>query len=672
MGLRYRIPFRDCKNTSYEVRIYRNGYTGEVKELDGAPSCFVVSGTDEDFIYTPIRTSTATISVLDSDLLLDLYSINNQYAPVKFYKEGVLEWTGYIKPEQFTQPYVPTAQNVSVECVSALATLEHIEYKELQPGIGVVSMWELMKHLVISAKGEYRGVFIPWVYGETSGMSGNVFERITLIENNFIKEEMNLLEVLEAVCKFFNWTIYDIGGYLYFVDADWKGTYRVYDEALEDYTETSGGLVLIQDIGYNGSDSNTLDVVPGYNKASVKSLNHVFDDVVKDEEYDILESYNDDYLVKTYEGSDGPYASRKKFLKPMLWKLYAYYNDGSIMPESVLDSFDNGTINNVFGGVLMSEANYKCVKVGDATPDEGVTDFDYVDSVQVRVSADGSFNGGIGLMPVLAMEGENAVYADCAISIDASIEAFFDREMAGPGYAKGNGERNLMMEVSCGSKWYNGTSWVDVYAALYAEVDDTGKIKSNRTPYTPYKNLSGYVIPMDFFIGKPKITIFAPTWLNNDGTGINTGIKIRNLKFGYAKKEGVIDEGENGDRVYENIVNESYMSEAEEIEFDISSYNKDGASFSKAILNGRWLTNNIYCKVVEEMVRPEELMIRRIVNRYGVTKIKLTEAIWMTDAITPITILTERTQPGKTFRMTSGSWDYEQGKLTVQIQEDVE
>lgn len=672
MGLRYRIPFKDCKNTSYEVRIYRNGYTGEVKELTGAPSCFVVSGTDEDFMYTPIRTSTATISVLDSDLLLDLYSINNQYAPVKFYKNGVLEWTGYIKPEQFTQPYVPTAQNVSVECVSALATLEHLEYKELTPLFGVVSMWVLMKHLIKSANGEYRGVFIPWVYGETSAMSGNVFERITLIENNFIKEEMNLLEVLEAVCKFFNWTIYDIGGFLYFVDADWKGTYRVYDEALENYTETSGSEVLIQDIGYNGSDNNTLDVVPGYNKASVKSLNHVFDDVVKDEEYDILEAYNDDYLVKTYKGSDGPYASRKKFLKPKFWKLRAYYNDGTIIPENVLDAFPNYELNEVFGGILMSEANYKCVGSNNPTPDEGVTDFDYVDSIQVRYSTDGNFNSGVGFVPFLVMKGENAVYADCAISIDASIEVFFDREMAGQGFTKGNGKRLLMIEVSCGSKWYDGTTWVDVYTIFYAEVDDTGKIKSNRTPYTPYKDISGYVIPMDFFIGQPIISIFTPVWLNNDGTGVNTGIKIRNLKFGYAKKEGVVEEGENGDRVYENIVNESYMSEAEEIEFDISSYNKDGASFSKAILNGRWLTNNLYCAVVEEMIRPEELMIRRIVNRYGETKIKLTEAICMTGEISPITRIKERSMAEKTFRMTSGEWDYEQNRLVLQIQEDVQ
>ena len=118
-------------------------------------------------------------------------------------------------------------------------------------------------------------------------------------------------------------------------------------------------------------------------------------------------------------------------------------------------------------------------------------------------------------------------------------------------------------------------------------------------------------------------------------------------------------------------MNESYMSEAEEIEFDISSYNADGATYSKALLGEKWLTNNLYCAIVGEMVRPEELLIRRIVNRYGVTKIKLTEALQMTGSITPLTVLSDRSMVNKRFRMTSGEWDYEQNRLTIQMQEDV-
>ena len=673
MGLRYRIPFKDSDNKAYEVLVYRDGYTGEVKELTGAPSCFVVSGTDEDFMYVPVRTSSATISVLDSDLLLDLYSINNQYARVQLYRDGVLEWTGYIKPEQFTQPYVPTVEAISVECVCALATLEHMEYKELNPIYGTTTLWNLMKYLISSAKGGYNAVYMPWVYGTGASVSGNVFERITLIENNFIKEEMNLMEVLEAVCKFLGWTVYDVKGSLWFVDVDWNGTYRKYDEALSSYTEVSGNEVLLQDVGFNGSGSNTLDVIPGYNKASVKAINNVFDDVVKDEPYDILKPYaNGEYLTETYKGADGAHAVRKQFLKPMLWKLYAYDSYWNLLNDSALDGYSATVLNYTKGAVLMREADYKCVSTGDYTPAEGVTDFSYDDSVQIRVASDEyeQTQSSSVLNPALTMEGEIAVYADCAISIEGTFEAYFDKDMAGPKKSPNKGTRNILCIVTCGSKWYNGTAWVDSFAYLTIETDENGQIKSNRTPFTPYKDISGYVIPMDFFVGKPEITILMPNWLNSDGDGHITGVKVRGLKFGYAKKDGIVEEGEDGDRLYENVVNEAYMSDADEISFEISSYNADGASYSKALIDNAWLTNNLYCAVVGENVRPEELMIRRIVNRYGATKIKLTEALCMTDDVTPISVMSDRAMVGKRFRMTSGEWDYEQNRLVVQMQED--
>lgn len=673
MGLRYTIPFKDSENTDYLVQIFRGGYNGEAKELTGAVSCFVVSGTDDDFVYTPIRPSSATIKVLDSDLLLDLYSINNQYAPVRLLRNGILEWTGYIRPEQFTQPYVPTAEVISVDCVCALSTLEKIEYKQINNLTGVVDLWTLIKTLISYTKGSYRGVCIPWVYGSSSSMTGNVFERITLIENNFIKEEMTLYEVLEAVCKFLNWTVYDFKGCLWFVDNDWTGTYRMYDEALETFAEIQGNEILLQDVGFNGSDSNTLDVVPGYNKAFVKALNNVFDDVVKDEDYDTLSKYaNGEYLVQTYKGSDGPHGVRKQFLKPKNWKLFAY-SGTNIISGAEIESMNKYQLNNVFGALLMSEADYKCKGIGDPEPDEDVTDFNYEDSVQIRIASTSTAQlpALMAFNKALTMEGENAVYADCAISIDGTFQAYFDDDMAGPVEKTSNLTRTITAEVSCGDKWFNGSAWSTEYSTFPIEVDESGKIKSNRTPYTPYKGISGYVIPMDFFVGVPKISVYCPIWLDDNGTHYITGVKVRGLNFGYVKKEGIIEEGEEGDRVYENVVNEAYMSDAEEITFEISSYNRDGASFSKALLDNGWLTNNLYCKVVEEMVRPEELMIRRIVNRYGATKIKLTEAICMTGDMSPIAQIKERSMADKTFRMTSGEWDYEQNRLMLQIQEDI-
>lgn len=673
MGLRYRIPFKDCRNTSYEVRIYRNGYTGEVKELDGAPSCFVVSGTDEDFMYTPIRTSTATISVLDSDLLLDLYSINNQYAPVKFYKEGVLEWTGYIKPEQFTQPYVPNIESISVECVSALATLEHIGYKT-QNKSGYITMMELIRHIISSANGGYGGVYLPWVYGSSSEMNGNVFEEIILCEENFTSEEMNLLEVLEAVCKFLNWTVYDIKGHLYFVDADWKGAYRVYDEALTNYTNANGNEVFVQSVGFNGSGSNTLDIVHGYNKASVKSINNVFDEVIQEEPFDILE------VVQTWEYEEGNFEDARRavrrFKKPILWEMFYY--DQQLNPITFEQATQMDMNSEVVGCVELTENGYRVTESnGEWVPKE--TDFEWEDFLKVRYDVFHSLFGKNDRYKAFTVKGVNSVWKDGAFGLDMSLRYTTGSEMVETAGTLINTDLYFMLRI--GDKYWNGTSWVDEYSKFRVGYNvNTGRgfqnIPSNKNANMPYKGLRGHVIelPNDIVLkGDLEFTMFinCPATIDLAGNEMS-GYFIKDFTLNYVKKDGVNDEGENGDRVYENIVNETYMSEAEEIEFEIGSYNNDGATYSKALLGNGFLTNNLYCKVVEEMVRPEELLIRRIVNRYGVTKIKLTEALWMTDAITPITILTERTQPGKEFRMTSGTWDYEKCRLTVQIQEDAE
>lgn len=668
MGIRYRIPFRDFNDSAYVVEVYRGDYTGEPTELVGAPSCFVVSGTDEDFMYHPVRTSSATIRVLDSDLLLDLYSINNQYAPVKLLKDGVLEWTGYIKPEQFTQPYVPTVQSVSVECVSALATLEHIEYA-VQTESGYITLWELMKYLIRSANGGYRGVYVPHVYGKSSAMNGNVLDEILLCEENFTSQEMKLNEVLENVCKFLNWTVYDLKGCLYFVDADWRGVYRLYDEALTGYSAVYGNEVLLQTIGYNGSDGNTLDVVPGFNKASVKSVNHVFDEVIDEEPFEILDT------VQTWEydggNSEGALRVIRQFKKPMLWKMH-YYGSTLMNEISQDEAFQKNLNGDVIGCIETEEKAWHVTeKDGKWVPKE--TEFDV--NSQLMVVLNGANFQNDDRYEAFSVGGVNSVWKDGAfgLSMQISYRKKYDY-VTGPTF--GIVATYLYFKLRIGEYCWNGSEWVlgDAKFRIMHNVNAASgfqPLQSNKTAEMPYRGLNGWIIelPNDKVLkGDLELTMY----MNEPMEADCDAYLIRDFKLEYAKKDGVNDEGESGDRVYENVVNEAYMSEADEIEFGIGSYNKDGASYSKALLGDEFLEDNLFCAVVNENVRPEELMIRRIVSRYGATKIKLTEAIQMTDEVTPLSALSDRTMVGKRFRMTSGEWDYEQNRIILQMQEEAE
>ena len=660
------IPFADSKKNRYEVRIYREDYYGEAQELTGAASCFVVSGTDEDFMYHPVRTSTATVQVLDSDLLLDLYSINNQYAAVKLMKNDVLEWTGYIKPEQFTQPFVPTVQSVSVECVSALSTLEHIEY-ETQTESGYITLWNLMKYLIGSANGGYRGVYIPHVYGASSVMSGNVLSDILLCEENFTSQEMTLDEVLENVCKFLNWTVYDLKGYLYFVDADWRGAYRLYDEALNSYSTVYGNEVQTQEVGFNGSDGNTLDIVPGFNKASVKSVNHVFDEVIEEEPYEILETVQ----TWNYDGGNTEGALRviRQFKKPMQWKMHYY--GSTLMNEITQDeAFQKNLNGDVIGCMEVEEKAWHVTnKDGQWVPKE--TEFDV--NSQLMVVLNGASFQNDDRYEAFSVNGVNSVWKDGAfgLSMQITYRTKYDY-VTGPTF--GIVATYLYFKLRIGEYCWNGSQWVkgDAKFRIMNNVNAASgfqPLQSNKNAEMPYRGLNGWIIelPTDQVLkGDLEFTMY----MNDPQEGGCDAYIIRDFKLDYAKKDGVNDEGEDGDRVYENVVNEKYMSAADEIEFGIGSYNKDGATYSKALLGDKFLEDDLYCAVVGKKVRPEELMIRRIVNRYGETKIKLTEALCMTDDITPLTGLSDRAVVGKRFRMTSGEWDYEQNRLTVQMQEE--
>jgi hypothetical protein len=427
--------------------------------------------------------------------------------------------------------------------------------------------------------------------------------------------------------------------------------------------------VLVQDVGYNGSDANTLDVVHGYNKASVKSVNNVFDEVIPEEPFEILD------VVQTWEWNEeekeDALRAVRKFKKPMLWEMYYYDHHMNPLTQEQIAQMDINT--DVVGAVECADLGYRITeKDGVWVPKD--KEFNWEDTIKVRLSMyEYIINGGDDKYKAFTVKGVNSVWKDGAFGVTMNIRHTTGAEMVYT--AQTVVDTYLYFVLRIGDYYYNGTDWVKSYSTFRIRYNvNTGSgyqpIESNLNASMPYRGLQGYVVelPQDRVLkGELEFTMF----INDPGDSTISGYFIKDFKLDYAKKEGTKEEGEDGDRVYENVVNEAYMSEADEIEFEIGSYNEDGATYSKALLGDDFLTDNLYCAIVGKNVRPEELMIRRIVNRYGATKIKLTEALRMTGEITPLTAVSDRTMVGKRFRMTSGEWDYEQNRLTLQMQEDV-
>lgn len=678
---RYRLPFFNYAGESLEIKFYMEDYIGEIETLTGAPSAFVVTGTDEEFVYEPVRTSTASVSIVTDSLLNDLFSVNSHHVAVKLYRGNKLLWTGYVEPEVFTQAYVPIADKLSINCISAIGTLENIQY-EKQTENGFITAINLLRYIIRSANGGYEKIYIPYVYGSSEVnylTKKNIFDEITLAEENFTSEGMMLDEVLEYFCRFFNWTLYDYEGSLYFVDADWKGEYFSYGEDLVTYEMVTPNTVLLQDIGFGGSD-HTIDVLPGYNKVTVKAINNVFDELVENEDLETLKENG--YQSVSYDklSGDDVKVVRKRFLIPEKWELDSYDGDtgGKQDPKDAM--------NNSFGSALLKISEYGGKwERSDFIPD--ISDYSWTLAVQDRVKGQ-QFQekpGEAMSKDLVAIKGaKGAAWMNGALSIDGSIivpwndaNLAFCKPSGKAGYA------DIVYVLRIGDKYWDGSSWVDSEAEfkIRYENESAGSpltVKNTKSPDMPYSGLSGYIIKLPDnapIIGDLSLKIrrtseigFTPE--SGAGSIKFYGYIYKNPNLNYKKKDGVVDEGENGDRVYENVVNEKFMSELDEIEFGISSYNEDGATYSKALLNGNFLTNNLYSAIEGTLVRPEEALIRRIINRYRVTKIKLTQVLKNSDLIHPFTVLYDNSMVSKKFMLLSGVWDYEQNTVTLSMIEN--
>lgn len=679
-GLIYTIPFATLDNSDCIVEIEKKGYTGVSTELTGGASPFVVDIADDEFAYTPLRFSTATINVVGGDYLQELFSTAYQQYRVTLKKNGNITWCGFVKPELYTQDYSSEIFTLELECISAMSTLEFIDYTQSEEsGRKFVSLWDLIKKCIDSSSSQYNAVYFPQVYGKDASdvVGGNILKEMTVSEQNFFDEDnkpMKLKEVLEEICKFLHWTCADWCGSLYFVDIDHKGNYSRYPSDLSQKSgEESISVKSVQDIGFAGSE-HSLDVLPGYNKVTVKCSNYPVGKALPEEKYsnkNVYDSYktiNDDYTEETY--AKGVILSS--------WQLKAYgqelggggiykLNDDQIKRSGARINY-NMTLGATAYKIGTVAAEKYMPKNGTITYKIKGENYAWNNVIRCRMT------DGIEDKPLLVIKGGAASYSEGAIGINAGI--LFTT--VNGSHSVNASEVGLWFRLRIGEYFWAGTTWVHapkgsahhnnirfrILTGKSNEIVEKTGLRSNKTADMPYEGLTGYIVTLPdrkVLVGDMELTLFSSK-LQTGETPIHI-VNIYNLRLSYQKKDNASDEDNNSDRIYENVINESYINELDEIETKISSYNNDGACYSKVILNDGYLTDNLYSSIERDTIRPEELLIRRIIHRYSAPQIKLTQVIKATSGLTPISVLSDRFMTNKKFINAGGTIDFKMNRF---------
>ena len=683
-NLIYTMPFTNVDGEALTVQILEDGGTGSPVELTGGTPPFIVDVNDEDFLYTPTRFSGATLKLVGSDYLQKLFSTQYQKFKVNLVTAGSVIWTGFITPELYSQDYDNSLFELEIECISALSTLEYIDFK--QEG-ATVSLLGIIKKCITESKGDFRAVYIPNVY--TSSLDG-----ITVSTANFIDEDgkaMTLKECLEEVCKFLNWTVTEYDGCIYFIDMDYiKAGKTSYTNILTSTTTTLSSTINLRDIPSKGN-SNLLSILGGYNKA-----------IVIDSDYEV----DSDILYPELELnlSGGELFKFEKTKDDTIYKK-EYYNSNLELFNYVLSNNSYTTYDKPFntdkqsaGAVAMRKTSYGKT--------EALSKYSWQEMIEIKqksaIILDNSapyylykdiYHNGEEIKndpfilnyPAIKCKGNELSYLvfDPDIKLCINFDIYLTTDKDGfEGDFKPTGLTSvpklfIPMQLRIGDHYYNGSSWVTDSNTIF-KVSTTAtpnnyvntwlQVYNYNDPELNVPDLNGYIVSFkSITTGDIELTIYNPA-INPYSTPVFENpiesFFIRNIEISTQRVNASKSDSTKQDTKYENVVNEGFINALDDIEFKITSKNESELSYSKA-MDGNSILDVLTNNIDNNSEKPEKLLIQRIINQYKQPKIKLVQVI--KPDILPYSKVTDSYLSGKQFVFTGGRINYEDNSIECNL-----
>lgn len=125
--------------------------------------------SDSSDIYKGAKYSKMTVNVINDKIYDDLFATRSNSVSAVLYKEGSIEWQGYLTPNIYSQDYAYSKNELSLECIDTIATLQYEPYKE--KGTDAIEVKTFKALLNNCLRGRYEKVYYPLEF-----KSGKVLE----------------------------------------------------------------------------------------------------------------------------------------------------------------------------------------------------------------------------------------------------------------------------------------------------------------------------------------------------------------------------------------------------------------------------------------------------------------------------------------------------------------
>jgi hypothetical protein len=221
-NLRYFLQYNNIVNDEYKCEIYKKGYKGISTEIKGKVT-IDKGGTKEHL--DAVRGTGLSLELEATTLLNleDLYTDDERDFTVKLYKNNIIIFVGYLKPDGVFQDYVNDVWKINIDCIDGLGALDNLSFVR-ESGLYFTGKMRPLDIIYYCLK--RSGISLPintsintFYEGLTIDSTTNILNKIFLNADRFVKTDNNTImscdEVLKSVLDIFTAVITQQNGEWY-------------------------------------------------------------------------------------------------------------------------------------------------------------------------------------------------------------------------------------------------------------------------------------------------------------------------------------------------------------------------------------------------------------------------------------------------------------------------
>ena len=185
----FKGEFRDNLNNLWTINIYKDGYSGETRELIlGDSPCVIEYVSDDPF--KPVKYSGASIRILTPTILKELYTGKILDVQIEILKNNTLFWKGVNTPNVYNQEYWSQLDETTVEAIDYISATQY--YKWENQSISNLSFLDELKMCLDRV--------CDWDYKIYSTVDLTKFKNSTRNWENEDGDNNKLSEIIESIC----------------------------------------------------------------------------------------------------------------------------------------------------------------------------------------------------------------------------------------------------------------------------------------------------------------------------------------------------------------------------------------------------------------------------------------------------------------------------------------